>query len=411
MSNEKPPRAPRLPSATDSSVEAVSKRRALLAEAGLSSEQLAGSGPEIEAPALAGSIEGFLGFARVPVGVFGPLRLAGDEARGDYFVPVATSEGALVASYQHVANVVQRTDGIVTRCTQHRVWRAPVFIFKNLEQADAFARWLPSRFESLAEVTADGSRHGRLQEVLPSVVGREVYVRLGFTTGDAAGQNMVTLATGAICTRLLDDMTTKPEYWQLESNFSGDKKATSLVMPSARGRRVSAELTLPAKLCKRYFRSGPLALARAWDIACAGAALSGTVGAQGNYANALAGLFLACGQDVACVSEAVTGLSRVEARGDEELYFSVTLPNMIVGTVGGGTYLPTAAESLAMLDCQGNGKAARFAEICAAVVLAGELALTGALAGGSFAHAHATMGRGPASEAQDGSGSSAPTGA
>ena len=265
MSNEKPPRAPRLPSATDSSVEAVSKRRALLAEAGLSSEQLAGSGPEIEAPDLAGSIEGFLGFARVPVGVFGPLRLAGNEARGDFFVPVATSEGALVASYQHVANAVQRTDGIVTRCTQHRVWRAPVFVFKDLEQADAFARWLPSRFESLAEVTADGSRHGRLREVLPSVVGREVFVRLGFTTGDAAGQNMVTLATGAICTRLLDDMPTKPEYWQLEANFSGDKKATSLVMPSARGRRASAELTLPAKLCRRYFRSGPLALARDLD--------------------------------------------------------------------------------------------------------------------------------------------------
>ena len=400
-----PPRndGPRLPSPTDSSEEAAAKRRAVLEGAGHSVQQLTAPGAGIGAADLAGSIEGFVGFARVPVGVFGPLRVAGDEAQGEFLVPIATSEGALVASYQHVSNVVQRTGGIVTRCTDHRVWRAPVFVFDGLVEAAEFATWVTTRFESLAEVTQDGSRHGRLCEVQPTVVGREVYVRLGFTTGDAAGQNMVTLATGAICTRLLDDMPTKPEYWQLEANFSGDKKATAIALASARGRRATAELTLPAKLCQRYFRSPPAALARAWDLATAGAALSGTVGVQGNYANALAGLFIACGQDAACVSEAVAGLSRVEVRG-EDLYFSVTLPNLIVGTVGGGTYLPTAAESLELLGCRGNGKAAKFAELCAAVVLAGELALCGALAGGSFAQAHASMGRAPGRADAPGSG-------
>jgi len=391
-------RAPRLPSATDASAEAAARRRSVLGEAGHRLEHVAGTGPEIDPAALAGRIEGFVGFARVPLGVFGPLRLAGDRARGEFHVPIATSEGAMVASFQHVANAVARTDGIATRCTQDRVWRAPAFVFRGLEEAAAFARWLPSRFDSLAEVTRDGSRHCRLRDLQPAVVGREVYLRLGFTTGDAAGQNMVTLATDAICTRLLDEMPAKPEHWQLEANYSGDKKATALALASVRGRRVSAELRLDAKLCRRYFRVDPAGMARVWDVAAAGASLSGMVGVQGNYANALAGLFVACGQDVACVSEAAAGLSRIERTDADELYVSVTLPNLIVGTVGGGTSLPTAGECLDLLGCRGDGRAAKFAEICGAVVLAGELALAGALAAGGFARAHATMGRGDASQ-------------
>jgi hydroxymethylglutaryl-CoA reductase (NADPH) len=393
-SEEDAPRA-RLPSATDASAAASDARREQLARLGIETAQIAGRGAEIAPEALSASIEGFVGFARVPIGVFGPLRVRGESAQGDFFVPMATSEGALVASMQHVANVVARSGGIVARCTDECLWRAPVFVFGGLEQAVEFARWVPSARAGLEQVVAEGSRFCRLTRLEPTVVGCEVYLRLGFVTGDAAGQNMITRASDSVCTRLLDEAPVKPRTWLIESNFSGDKKATVLALQGARGKRVSAELVLPDKLCRRYFRAPPGALAESWNLAAAGAAQSGTVGAQGNYANALAALFIACGQDVACVAEAVAGLTRVRVTDEGDLYFSVTLPNLIVGSVGGGTYLPTARECLEMLGCRAEGGARKLAEICAAVVLVAELALGGALAGGSFARIHGELGRRP----------------
>lgn len=386
-------RAPRLPTAGDHSAGAARRRREVLGEAGIETSCLAGEGAELAPEQLASSIEGFVGHARVPVGVFGPLRVEGEHARGDVFVPIATTEGALVQSFQHVANAVGRAGGFRARCTGSVVWRAPGFAFAGLEQAAAFAAWLPARREALAELVAEGSGHCRLTALEPAVLGREVYLRLGFETGDAAGQNMVTKAASALCTRLLDEMPDKPEHWQLEANFSGDKKATVLALQSARGKRASAEATLPDKLCRRYFRARAADMARAWGLAATGSVQSGTVGSQANAANALAGLFVACGQDVACVAEAAAAITRAEETPAGELYVSVTLPGLIVGTVGGGTYLPTARECLSMLDCAGAGKARRFAEICACVVLAGEIALMGAMAGGSYATAHAEVGR------------------
>ena len=389
----RPPRPLRLPTAGDPSSEAARRRREVLAEAGIETSRLAGEGAEPSPEELATSIEGFVGFARVPVGVFGPLRVEGEHADGDYYVPVATTEGALVQSFQHVANAVGRAGGFRARCTDGVVWRAPGFVFTGLRQAAAFAGWLPGQRAALERVVAEGSGHCRLTAVVPAVVGREVYLRLGFETGDAAGQNMVTKAASAACTLLLDEMPDKPEHWQLESNFSGDKKATVLALQTARGKRASAEATLPDKLCRRYFRAGAADLARAWSLAVTGAVQSGTVGVQANAANALAGLFVACGQDVACVAEASAAITRAELTPEGDLYVSTTLPGLIVGTVGGGTYLPTARECLAMIDCAGAGKAKRFAELCACVVLAGEIALMGAMAGGSYATAHAEVGK------------------
>jgi hydroxymethylglutaryl-CoA reductase (NADPH) len=383
----------RLPSATDPSAEAAAARRALLAQAGCSTAALAGQAPRPPESALAGSIEGFVGYAEVPVGVFGPLSIAGSAARGEYFVPIATTEGALVASYQHVANLLARAEGVAARLTARGVQRAPCFAFAGLAEAARFAEWLPGRRGELEALVAEGSRHCRLQGLRAALHGNAVYVLLEFATGDAAGQNMVTLATQAICTRLLDEMPAAPEHWQLEANWSGDKKASFLALLGVRGRRVSAEALVPARLCSRYFRAEPADLERAWSHAAAGAVLSGTVGAQANVANALAGLFIACGQDVACVAEASIGITRAERTPAGDVRISVTLPNLIVGSVGGGTRLSTARECLAMLRCAGEGGGDRLAEIAAAVALCGELALIGAMAGGSYAAAHGSLGR------------------
>jgi hydroxymethylglutaryl-CoA reductase (NADPH) len=383
----------RLPATTDPSQEAVLERRRRLRAAGYEIEQISGAGIEIAPEKLAGSVEGFIGFARVPLGVAGPIRIVGSAANGEFFVPFATSEGTLVASFQHSFNVMNRSGGAFALCSDHQVGRAPCFEFASLPQAAEFARWLPGRIPALQEITAGTSRFCRLLSASSAIVGNTVYVLFEFSTGDAAGQNMVTLATQAICADLLANMPTPPGSWLVESMMSGDKRATPLAFRSSRGWNVSAEIVIPPKQVERYWRTDPAKMERAWRQAVNGAAQTGAVGLQGNVANALAAIFIACGQDVACVAEATTALTRVECTSANELYASVTLPNLIVGTVGGGTYLPTAHECLAMLGCAGSGHARKFAEVCATVALAGELAIVGAMSSGAFAAAHASGGR------------------
>jgi len=382
----------RLPSITDSSREALVVRRQRLRAAGFEIEQIS-SGADVDPEQLKGSIEGFLGFARVPLGVAGPVNIRGAAAQGSFFIPFATSEGTLVASFQHAFNAMNRGGGAVALCADGRVSRAPCFEFASLTEAHAFAGWLLQRLALHQETAAATSRYCRLIDQRVSVVANTAYVLFEFSTGDAAGQNMVTLATQAICERLLRDMPQTPLSWLMESMVSGDKRATPMAFRTTRGRNASAEVILQPKQLSRYWRSSAENMERAWRQAVNGAAQTGTVGLQGNVANALAAIFIACGQDAACVTEAATALTRIECTRKGELYASVTLPNLIVGTVGGGTYLPTARECLSMLGCYGAGLARKFAEICAVVALAGELALVGAMASGEFAQAHAAGGR------------------
>ncbi len=383
----------RLPATTDSSREALVARRQRLRAAGYQIAQISGEGYAIEPELLKGSIEGFLGFAQVPLGVAGPVRIRGTAAQGEFFIPFATSEGTLVASFQHAFNAMNRSGGALAACGDEQVSRAPCFEFASLTQAQEFACWLRSRLPDLQDAAAATSRYCRLLTVQTSVIANTVYVLFVFSTGDAAGQNMVTLATQAICHRLLQQTPHKPLSWLTESMVSGDKRASPMAFRATRGRNASAELVLQPKQLARYWKTDAESMERAWRQAVNGAAQTGTVGLQGNVANALAAIFIACGQDAACVAEATTALTRVERTRSGELYFSVTLPNLIVGTVGGGTYLPTARECLAMIGCNGAGLARKFAEICAVAALAGELALVGAMAGGQFAQAHAAGGR------------------
>jgi hydroxymethylglutaryl-CoA reductase (NADPH) len=225
------------------------------------------------------------------------------------------------------------------------------------------------------------------------LMGKEVYLRFEFHTGDAAGQNMVTLATDAICRHAAARSPVKPRAWYVEGNFSGDKKATMLAFLSARGKKVVAEAVIPRGLLARVVHAQPAEMARYWQVAFLGGAQSGSIGVEGHFANGLAGLFIACGQDAACVAEAATGVTRMDLTERGDLYASVSLPNLIVGTVGGGTRGPTARECLRMIGCDGDGGARKFAEICAATVLAGEISIIGALAAGEFASAHARYGR------------------
>jgi hydroxymethylglutaryl-CoA reductase (NADPH) len=375
------------------SAAARDTRRERLRADGYAIDHLCGERPQPAPEDLAGSIEGFIGFAQVPLGVAGPVRIRGALAQGDVMVPLATSEGTLVASFQHAFNVINRCGGAAAACTQAHTTRAPCFTLADLAQAAAFARWVPSQLEPMRAAAAGTSRYCRLLGLRSSVVGNTVYLVLEYATGDAAGQNMVTLATQAVCERLLGTMPATPVSWLVESAMSGDKRASAHAFLGARGRNASADVVVSSRTLGRYWRTDADGMVRCWEQATSGALQMGAIGLQGNVANAIAALFIACGQDVACVSEAVTAITRIERLGSGDLYASVTLPNLIVGTVGGGTYLPTAHECLAMLGCTGTGSASRFAEICAVVALAGELSIVGAMASGAFAGAHAAGGR------------------
>jgi hydroxymethylglutaryl-CoA reductase (NADPH) len=238
------------------------------------------------------------------------------------------------------------------------------------------------------------TRHGRLQHVTCVQEGNHVYVDFRFTTGDAAGQNMVTFVTDAICQRILEATPVRPRYWFLEANLSGDKKASAQTLAGVRGRRVVADAVLPRRLVGAGLHTTPERMVEYWYAGALGGVMSGTTGVQGHFANGLAALYLACGQDIACVAESATGVTRMERTDEGDLYVSVTLPNIIVGTVGGGTGLPSARACLDLLGLAGKGNARSFAEVCAGIVLAGEISIIGAFCSGDFARAHQSLSRG-----------------
>ncbi|HEU4451726.1 MAG TPA: hydroxymethylglutaryl-CoA reductase [Longimicrobium sp.] len=385
------PLPPRVPAGSEWSAEALRERREFLAGLGVQTPALAGEA-SVDPESLRGNIEHYIGMAQVPVGLIGPLRLAGLHARGDVYVPLATSEGALVASYDRGARLISRAGGAVCLLTQEQVQRAPGFAFESLADAAHFAVWAVDQIEAFREVTGAHTRHGQLIDMMTHVEGNHVYLIFAFHPGDAAGQNMVTFCSAAICKDILERTPIQPSYWFLESNMSGDKKATAMSFLQTRGRNVTAEVLLPRRLVLRGLRTTPERMVDYWRMSFVAGVQTGSIGVSGHIANGLAAVFLACGQDVACVSEASVGTTRMECRGGD-LYCALTLPNLIVGTVGGGTGLPTARECLAILDCVGDGKAGRLAEICAATALAGEISIVGALCANEFADAHRRLGR------------------
>jgi hydroxymethylglutaryl-CoA reductase (NADPH) len=392
------PLPPSVPARVDYSRDAMQRRQAFLRERGFDITQLAGEGEEIDPANLAGNIESLVGFARVPVGVVGPLRINGSAAHGDFYVPLATTEGALVASFQRGARLISEAGGATALCLHEIVTRGPGFVFHTARGAGHFLAHVLERMDDIAAVVETTSRHAKLLDVTPSLVGKEVFLLFQFSTGDAAGQNMVTLATEAACEKLVTTSPVQPVTWFIEANLSGDKKATHLAFQMTRGKRVVSDVCIPSALVKKYLHTTPEEIKRYWEVAMLGALQSGSIGMQGHVANGLTALFLACGQDVACVSEVAVGLTRFDVTDAGDLYLSLTLPTVIVGTVGGGTHLPTAHECLAMLGCVGNGQARKFAEICGVTALAGELSIAGALAAGEFTAAHATFGRAPSSK-------------
>ena len=388
------PIPPEVPAARDWSAAAVAERVAFAsARCGVELDQVSGKAERVPPETLKGNIEQYVGMAQIPIGLIGPLRINGAHANGDYYVPLATTEGVLVASYQRGARIATKAGGIAAVTITEKVQRAPMFAFPTIAKAGLFAAWVSTEFPALEGVANSRSSHTRLLGCQVHLEANHVYLLFEFHTGDASGQNMATLATQLICEDLVARSPVKPSSWFLEANMSGDKKATALAFQNTRGRKVVAEVVIPADLVEAALHTTVDRMCDYWRASVVGAMSSGAIGANGHYANGLAALFIACGQDVACVSEASVGLTRMEKSDGGDLYVGVTLPGLVVGTVGGGTRMPTAQECLRLIDCEGEGRAQRFAEICAATILAGEISIVGALCAGEFARAHEKLGR------------------
>jgi len=340
------------------------------------------------------NIENFIGTVKLPIGLAGPLRVNGLFAQGDYYVPLATTEAALVASYSRGAKLISAVGGCTVMLLNEGVSRAPGFAFRNLEEVGKFMLWAIEQQATFKQIAESTTRHGKLTDMRITVEGNHVYLDFQFTTGDAAGQNMVTIATQAVCDYIRAQSPIAPQYAFVEANLSGDKKASAQSFLSVRGKKVTAEVTLPANLVQKRLRSTPEQMVNYWRMSAIGGTLSGTIGVQGHYANGLAALFIACGQDAACVAESAVGVTRFEVTETGALYAAVTLPNLIVGTVGGGTSLPSQRACLEILGLAGTGHAQAFAEVCAALLLAGELSIIGALCSDEFARAHQRLARG-----------------
>lgn len=340
------------------------------------------------------NIENPVGLLKLPIGVAGPLRINGLFAHGDFYVPLATTEAALVASYARGAALITASGGATSLILNDTMTRAPSFGFKTLIDAIQFVMWLDEKFENLQTVAAKTSRFGRLNDMRITMEGNHVYVNFDFVTGNAAGQNMVTLATDAINAHILAHCPIRPELCFVESNFSGDKKASSVSFLSVRGKKVTAEVIIPKAMIEKTLHTTVGMMIHYALMACNGGIMSGTMGVQGHFANGIAALYLATGQDVACVAESSVGVTRLEETEDGDLYASVTLPNIVVGTVGGGTGLPTQQVGLKMLGLKGEHSALALAEIVAVTCLAGEISIMGAICAGDFAKAHGRLARG-----------------
>lgn len=343
--------------------------------------------------AYAKNIENCVGTLKLPVGVAGPLRIEGLFARGEYYVPLATTEAALVASYHRGSRLITAAGGCRAMLCDNAVTRAPGFAFRNLADARAFVQWAGKNFDNFQTQAATRTRHGELVDMRITVEGNHVYLNMDYYTGEAAGQNMVTLATKAILDWIEIHTPVRPVHVFVEANFSGDKKATFLSFTSVRGKKVTAEVSLPRELVRKYLHIDPEKMYKMWMMITMGGLMSGCVGSQAHCANGLAALYLATGQDAACVSESSAGLLRMEIEKNDNLYTALTLPNIIVGSVGGGTKLPSQSIGLKMLQLPRQGAAFALAEICAAICLAGEISIIGALAADHFAAAHERLAR------------------
>jgi len=341
-----------------------------------------------------GNIENPIGSVQMPLGVAGPLLVnpdGGAHASGTFYVPFATTEGALVRSYERGMVMLTRAGGVTARVIVDENVVCPMFSFESVADAAQFAAALPAHFDALRAEAESTTRHGRLRQVEPRVSGRSVIVSFFYSTADAQGMNMIVKATERASQWLV--VNGHAPRFRVFSGMSSEKRASGFLLSGGKGKTVVAGARIPAAVLHSYMRITPRQIVEMWHDTMLGHLQANAIGFNAHYANGLAAMFIACGQDVANVANAAVGITDYELTPEDDLYASVTLPSLTVATVGGGTMLGTSAECLKMLGCAGATHAPKFAEIVASAILAGELSMAGAITSGEFVSAHETYGR------------------
>jgi hydroxymethylglutaryl-CoA reductase (NADPH) len=344
-----------------------------------------------------GNVENFTGVAQVPIGFAGPLHVKGEAAEGEFLIPLATTEGTLVASYNRGMKVLNLSGGAIATVIDDCMQRAPVFVFDSAREARDFAAWVQDR-ENLDNIRKEAESTSSIAKLLyidTYLAAKFAYLRFNYSTGDAAGQNMVGRATFAACSWVLEQAWPKEHVrrFYLESNLATDKKASQVNVMKTRGKRVVAEATIPRDVLVQHMRVEPEQIHYHAQVANVGTMLSGANNNGAHSPNGITAMFIATGQDVANVSESSAGIVYTEVTPNHDLYISITIPSLIVATHGGGTSLPTQRECLDILGCTGRGKVRKLAEIVASVVLAGEISLASAISSLDWVSSHEKYGR------------------
>jgi hydroxymethylglutaryl-CoA reductase (NADPH) len=345
-----------------------------------------------EPKVLPGNIENFIGVAQVPIGLAGPLLVNGEYAKGEFFVPLATTEGTLVASYNRGMKLLRESGGVTCTVVDDAMQRAPVFVFKSAREAKDFGFWVKENFAEIKAKAETTTSVGRLRDIQQFPASRFLYLRFNYTTGDAAGQNMVGKATKAACD-WIETVYPGIERYQLEGSLATDKKTSFVNTLNTRGKKVIAEATIPAAKLEEIMKVSVEQIFAARLTSQLGGYIAGVNNNGAHSANGITAMFIACGQDAANVAESSAAAVYAEITKSGNYYFSVTIPSLIVATYGGGTGLPTQRECLELLDCYGNDKAKKFAEIVAATVLCGELSLGTAVIADEWVSSHEQLGR------------------
>ncbi|MBI1973553.1 hydroxymethylglutaryl-CoA reductase (NADPH), partial [Candidatus Micrarchaeota archaeon] len=342
------------------------------------------------------SIENMIGAVQVPLGFAGPLAIRGDHANGEFYVPLATTEGALVASVNRGCRAITESGGCQVKILDSKQTRAPAFRFKGVRDAAAFVEWVAKHFAEIKKQAEVSQDHLKLQAIRPIVLGNHVFLRFEADTGDAMGMNMITIASQQACEWI--SQQTGADFVTVTGNVCNDKKPCSLNHILGRGKTVAADVIVPEKVLKDVLKTTPEKFVQlVTSKVYLGGIASQSIGFNGHAANIFKAIFTATGQDEAHIVEGSLATTMAEQRG-KDFYMCVHVPCIQVGTVGGGTRVETSRDCLRMMGCEGGGtppgkNALKFAEIVAASVLAGELSALAALAEHQLTGAHAKMGR------------------
>jgi len=342
------------------------------------------------------NIESFIGTVEIPLGLIGPLCFVDGNEPEMVYTAVATTEGALAASMNRGAKAISECGGFKAHVVHQKMLRTPMFTFGQMSEAIAFDQWIKKNFSEIKKVTQKYSNYADLIEISSVIIGKIAHLKFIYSTSDASGQNMTTSCTWHACLWIDEHFQKETDieiiHFIIDGNGASDKKVSFYSMQNGRGTHVISECFLSNEIIEKTLRTTADDMFRSYNHSMAISRMDGMIGYNINVANTIAGIFAATGQDLACIHESSTGILQME-QTPEGLYISLSLPNLVVGTVGGGTHLPAFAKILELMDCKGIGKVGRFSKLIAGFALSLEISTLAAIVSGQFVRAHQKLGR------------------